>query len=136
MDKKYKVLSTILIFAVIISVTANIVQYNINTNLENDLSATETERQFQEKEKKRYKDLSINYFHELSDLEDENNTLQKKNNRLEGKADFMDNFIEIVGEDKYYYHKYGCDYLDDSTILAFNKSAVQAMGYHKCPYCH
>ena len=136
MNKKYKTLSIVLILAVIISVTANIVQYNLNINLANDLSETETDRQYQEKEKNRYKELARDYFHELSNLEDENISLQSRNNNLKGKAEFMNDFIEIVGDDKYYYHKFGCEYLDDSTILAFNKSAVEAMGYHKCPHCH
>lgn len=134
LNKKNIRIILIAIFALLliglgISVTFNIIQYNENYHLKSKTSETEETLKEKTKLADYYKERFQFYFNEC-------NNYQSEIYDLEDKSDFMDDYIEIVGVDEYYYHKYGCDYLDDSSFWAFNSEAAKSKGYHKCPHCH
>ncbi|MGN0173984.1 MAG: zinc ribbon domain-containing protein [Acutalibacteraceae bacterium] len=114
--------SAVLLICLGVSITFNIIQNS-------ELSQLQTKFEQQEKIKNDYISLCNKKTSQITKL-------QSRLYVLEDKSDFMDDYIEIVGVDKYYYHKYGCDYLDDSSFWAFNSEAAKSKGYHKCPHCH
>ena len=130
MSKKIKILTVFLLAVVVCSVTTNIVQYNINISLKSDLTLAKKEMSEQKEEKERYITASNNYYDLLKEI-------REKNEKLEEKADFLDNYIAIVNSDNdYFYHKYDCELLDTSSFYAFNIANAISKGYHKCKNCH
>lgn len=51
------------------------------------------------------------------------------------KSNFMDDYIVIVPTNTYVFHKYGCQYLDISSFLAFNIENAKGLGYVACKHC-
>lgn len=128
--KKQKILIVVLIILVFVFATANIVQYNINISLKADYKKVEKEMSFQKQEKECYITASDSYYDLLTEI-------REKNEELEEKVDFLDNYIGIVNsKDDKFYHKYGCELLDTSSFYAFNTATAISKGYHKCKNCH
>lgn len=55
---------------------------------------------------------------------------------ISGCAEFMKEYVVIVGADEYYYHKYGCRYLNESTFYVYNVDNAIANGYVPCSHCN
>ena len=51
------------------------------------------------------------------------------------KSDFYDEFIVFVSDNTKVYHKYGCQYLDLTSFLAFNIDNAKEQGYKPCSHC-
>lgn len=72
----------------------------------------------------------------ISSLEAEIEELKEKNNDLQGKANFLDNYIVFVVDNGEKYHSYNCTHFKNcKTYRAYNIEAAKSKGYEPCKVC-
>lgn len=77
-----------------------------------------------------YKEQKLNL-----ELTEKYNALLEEDAANKEKADFLDNYIVIVGKDRTFFHRNDCKLIESDTFWAFNIDAAFEMGFRPCRYC-
>lgn len=71
----------------------------------------------------------------IPELENEVKLYKERMDTQANKLDFYLKYIVLVGEDRIYYHKYGCEDFTGG-FSGYNISQAQDLGYSACPKCY
>lgn len=128
----------IALFAIICCALAglNILQYTQRVSIEKELKQATATISARAKTVSNQKETISKQRTEISDLKEDVNRYRTWWAESFGKAEFMDNYVVIVGDSNNKYHKYGCEDLDLSQFYAFNVENARAQGYRACSKCN
>lgn len=74
---------------------------------------------------------------DAADLQEQIDTLEKTNSKLQRAVDFADAHAAFVPNDGTgYYHTGDCIYFDKNSFMVYNVNTAKARGYEPCPFCH
>lgn len=80
---------------------------------------------------------TIYFAQKIKDQQDTIVHLQYEISHTEADAlAFYEEYAACVNEGSTLYHKYGCDYFDDSSFWIYNTDLAAQKGYRACPRCH
>lgn len=71
----------------------------------------------------------------ISNLEKDKIDLSLDSFKKSREIKFLEDKIAIIPSNSKTYHKYGCEYLDTSSFIAFNKETAIVQGYTPCSHC-